>query len=297
MNFEKLIGNEEVKHTLNNTIKSRNILHSYLFLGPEGVGKRRFAEEFAKMILCTSKEDCCQKCKSCIQFESKNHPDFLEILSENGSIKIEKIRDLQTKILEKPIISDHKVYIIDDAETMTKEAQNCLLKTLEEPPKYVTIILVVSNESKLLTTIKSRCSKILFHRIEDHLLENFLKEKYGYKDSAKHWIQASGGSIQKAIHIQERREIYEQLDEIFMQVEKYTILDVMNRLELLYKNKEEIYELLDYINYLFYQKIKACPEYISYIEVVEDTKNRLKGNSNYDMCIDRLLFKIWEGNH
>ena len=89
---------------------------------------------------------------------------------DEGKIKIEQLRNLQSKIIEKPIISNKKVYVIKDADTMTKEASNCLLKTLEEPPSYIIIILIGANESMFLNTIKSRCTKILFNKIEDDKL-------------------------------------------------------------------------------------------------------------------------------
>ena len=82
---------------------------------------------------------------------------------------------MQEKVVEKPIISPKKVYIINDAELMTKEAQNCLLKTLEEPPEYVIIILIVSNESKLLNTVKSRCVKIEFSKLTNEEINNYLQ--------------------------------------------------------------------------------------------------------------------------
>ena len=297
MSFEKLIGNEEVKEFLNNTVKNNKILHSYLFYGPEGIGKKRFAEEFAKMILCTQKEENCNTCKSCIEFESGNHPDFFEIISENDSIKIEEVRNMMGTVLQKPIVSNHKVYIIDNADNLTKEAQNCLLKTLEEPPSFVTIILITSNDSKLLTTIKSRCTRVLFQKIEDSLLKKFLKDQYGYSNLTNNLIEFFQGSIKNAINMQENKDIYEQLDRVFCNVGNYNILDAINSLEVLYKNKENINDILDYVKFLFYQNIRNNPQYISYIEEIESTKNRLRANSNYDMCIDRLLFKIWEGNH
>lgn len=114
----------------------------------------------------TKKDEC--NCKSCIEFDSDNNPDFQLIESEDGKIKIEKIRQMQRKVAEKPIISKNKVYIINDADTMTTEAQNCLLKTLEEPPEYITIILVCSNDGNLLSTIKSRCTRIQFEPISNN---------------------------------------------------------------------------------------------------------------------------------
>lgn len=178
MNFENLIGNEEIKKLLEKTIKENNISHSYVFSGPRGIGKYEFAKQFAKMILCTSKSKTCNQCKSCIEFENSNNPDVAIINPDGNSIKIEQIRKLILKSSEKPIISNKKVYIINDSDVMTKEAQNSLLKTLEEPPNYLIIILITSNENKLINTIRSRCTKIQFNKIQDNILKKYLEEKY-----------------------------------------------------------------------------------------------------------------------
>ena len=152
--FENILGNEKNKNILSKSIELNKTLHSYIFWGTEGIGKKLIAKEFAKKILCTdNKENNC-KCKSCIEFDSNNNPDFSLIEGLDGKVKIEQIREMQRKVAEKPIISNKKVYIINDADTMTTEAQNCLLKTLEEPPEYITIFLICSNENNLLSTIK-----------------------------------------------------------------------------------------------------------------------------------------------
>lgn len=204
-----------------------------------------------------------------------------------------KLGGMQAKILEKPIISSKKVYVIKDADTMTKEAGNCLLKTLEEPPAFVTIILVASNESALLNTIRSRCMKILFQKIEPEKLQQFL-EKQGIQDITKERLKTYDGSIEKALRIEEKREVYDEVQKIFSRVESYTLLEAMLHLEVLYKNKEMIYDLLDYINIIFLEEAKTKLQYISYIETIEEVKKNLKFNSNYDMSIDKILFKIWE---
>ena len=129
------------------------------------------------MLLCMSEQRACNNCSSCIKFNSNNHPDFVIINSDDGkSIKINQIRIMQEQIAEKPIISNRKVYIINDSDLMTVEAQNCLLKTLEEPPEYAVIILVLSNENKLLNTIKSRCTKIVFHKLNNEQLLQYAKQ-------------------------------------------------------------------------------------------------------------------------
>ena len=196
--FQNLIGNEKVKDILSKTIQTNSILHSYLFVGIDGIGKSLFAKEFAKAILCENKENKpCDICKSCIEFKNDNNPDFMIINPDGNSIKIEQIRFLIQKISEKPISSNHKVYIINDSDKMTVEAQNSLLKTLEEPPQYACLILITSNESKLLNTIKSRCTKIFFNAIEDSKIEEYTK-KYISKDLTKSMVKASQGSIRKS---------------------------------------------------------------------------------------------------
>lgn len=293
MSFENLIGNEEVKDILNKTIKNNKLTHSYMFIGPNGIGKTLFAKEFAKMILCESVEEKpCYKCKSCLELENSNHPDLIIIEPEAGTLKIEKIRQMQEKVLEKPIISNKKVYIIKDADCMTKEAGNCLLKTLEEPPSFITIIMTGSNESMFLNTIRSRCMKIAFNKIQDNLLQQYLQKQGINIDN--NLLKACEGSIEKAIKVSEKKEQYDNTWEIFKNIEKYKLLDVINKLEFLYKDKEEIYEILDYINIILKEKILENPKYIEYIQAVEQTKKRLRANSNYDMSIDSMLYKIWE---
>ena len=138
--FENILGNERNKDILTKSIELNKTSHSYIFWGTEGIGKKLIAEELAKRILCLeNKENNCI-CKSCIEFDSNNNPDFKLIEPDEGKIKIEQIREMQRKVAEKPMISSKKVYIINDADTMTTEAQNCLLKTLEEPPEYLSLI-------------------------------------------------------------------------------------------------------------------------------------------------------------
>ena len=199
-----------------------------------------------------------------------------------------KLDGMQAKILEKPIISSKKVYVIKDADKMTKEAGNCLLKTLEEPPSFVTIVLIASNESALLNTIRSRCMKVLFRKIEPETLTSFLQKKLGIQKVTKERLKAFDGSIEKALKIEDKQEVYDEIQKIFSQVEAYTLLEVMPHLESLYKNKEIIYDLLEYINIILLEQAKTKPQYITYIETIEEVKKNLKLNSNYDMSIDKM---------
>ena len=200
MSFNELIGNEKIKQNLIKVLNNKHIAHSYMFIGTKGIGKKEFAKEFAKGILCTNQEEkLCNNCKSCIEFINNNNPDYYGITleKEESSIKIEAIRQMQKKIQELPIVSERKVYIIDDAEYLTKDAQNCLLKTLEEPPEFVTIILIVSNENKILNTIKSRCLKLYFNNLSKTELNQYVKRNFDMDKFSENIINAAGGSAGK----------------------------------------------------------------------------------------------------
>lgn len=175
---------------------------------------------------------------------------------------------------------------------MTKEAGNCLLKTLEEPPSFVTIIMTGSNESMFLNTIKSRCMKIVFGKIQDDVLKEFLINNYNI-ELDNNILKACEGSIEKALKVNEKKEEYEQALRIFSNIENYKLLDVINKLDFIYKNKEDIYDILDYINIILSSKQLENSNYIRYIEAVEQAKKSLKANSNFDMSIDNMLYKIW----
>ncbi len=295
MNFSNIIGNEEIKIFLDNLIKTNNVVHSYMFIGPDGIGKVLFAKEFAKMILCQDSNKACNHCSSCIKFNSDNHPDFMIINSEDGkSIKINQIRFLQERISEKPIVSNRKVYIINDSDLMTVEAQNCLLKTLEEPPEFAVIILVLSNENKCLSTIKSRCTKIAFQKLRNSDLTQYANENNLEVNSSL--LSASDGSISKLLNLQNNLEAYKQLDNIINAFSKDNIVDIWNNADILYKSKDNINTLLEYLNTVFLERLKSTKEskYIQSIKIIENTKNKLSSNANYDMCIDNLLLQIWE---
>ena len=188
--FENIIGNESIKNTLEKSIKTNQITHSYLMIGIPGIGKKLLAKEYAKIILSSN--------------DIINNPDFLCIEPDGNSIKIDQIRNLQEEIQEKPIISNKKVYIIDDADLMTKEAQNCLLKTLEEPPEFAVIILIGSNENAFLPTIKSRCMILHFNILSDLEIKSYLQEQYNELNVTQSMLDIAGGSIGRAINLKDK---------------------------------------------------------------------------------------------
>ena len=188
--FENILGNEKNKNILEKSIKLNKFSHSYIFWGIEGIGKKLIAKQFAENILGLEK-----------QIDLSNVPDFQLIEPIDGKVRIEQIREMQKKVAEKPIISNKKVYIIDNADTMTTEAQNCLLKTLEEPPEYATIILICTNEDNLLSTIKSRCTRMHFDSISTEEVRKYMKQNFPEQEISENIINLSQGSIGKVIKL------------------------------------------------------------------------------------------------
>lgn len=287
--FENLVGNEKVKEYLNSTIENKNISHSFMFVGKPGIGKKQFAHQYAEMIMCLQDGKCdgnSVKCDSCVKFEGNANPDYAEILPDGKTLKIEQIRNLQARIVEKPITSRRKVYVIDDADLMSEESQNCLLKTLEEPPEYAVIILIVSNESRILPTIKSRCVIIKFQPLTSKEIKQVKPEL------SDDLIQLLEGSLQNAENIEKKKEQYAQLLNIVNVLENKQLVEVFNSADLLYKGKDDIITLLEYLNLIFFSRNE-----INAIPIIEKTKKKILANNNYDMTIDYCLMNIWDELH
>ena len=291
--FQNILGNDMMKELLQESIRSGKVSHSYLFIGQAGIGKKMIAEEFAKSILCLNDTKYCNNCKSCIEFNSHNNPDFFIVMPDGNSIKIEQIRNMQRGIQEKPIISTKKVYIIDNADKMKPEAQNALLKTLEEPPEFVTIILIGENENEFLATIKSRCMILHFNQISNSDIKRYLENNYNMNVTSN-MLEVFQGSIGKAIELKDRQEDYLTIEQAIENLENEDLIDLIKKLDILYTSKDEILDMLDYINIILLKKSKEDVKYTDCIKIVENTKRRISQNANYDMSIDNMLFNIWE---
>ena len=238
-------GNIKIRKEFEQIVQNSNVLHSYLFLGEDGIGKKEIAKEFAKQILCLNKAENCT-CKSCICFDTENHPDFTIINEEGETIKINTIREMISTVYEKPILSSKKIYIINDCDKMTKEAQNSLLKTLEEPPEYIVIILISSNSDMLLNTIKSRCTKIVFEKLTNNEVTELLAHKnYDTTNISEKMFEFFDGSIGKAIKILEKKEIYSAVDKFIEMIESKEKIDFLTKGKEAFI-KEEIYGILEY---------------------------------------------------
>ena len=177
--FNNVIGHEEIIRHLQNAIKTGKISHSYIFAGEPGSGKRLLAGIYAMTLQCEEGgENACGKCESCKRAIGKNHPDIIMVKHEKpNTISIDEIREQVVNDVDiKPYSSPYKIYIIPDAEIMTPQAQNALLKTIEEPPEYAVIMLLTSNIDGLLPTIRSRCVRLDLKVVDDGLVKKYLME-------------------------------------------------------------------------------------------------------------------------
>ncbi|MFA4991513.1 MAG: DNA polymerase III subunit delta' [Candidatus Omnitrophota bacterium] len=214
MSFNSIIGQENAVRALKGIIKQDQVSGSYLFLGPDGVGKRAAAIEFAKAVNCQKGEpDACDGCASCGKIISGNHPDIFMIEREDGAshIKIEKIRDIIYQASMKPYEGRKKVFIIRDAEVMTEEASNALLKILEEPPQNHVLILTTAYLSGMLPTVLSRCRVLKFNLVGQSRIQEFLVRDRGFtEEEAVLYSHAALGSPGRAIAFKEKNLLAER---------------------------------------------------------------------------------------
>ena len=182
--FPQIIGHEAIMKHLQNAIRAKKISHAYIFHGEEGMGKKTLALRFAKTLQCTERGVVpCNNCKSCRQTDSGNQPDILWTSHEKASIGVDDIRtQVNADIQVKPYQSPYKIYIIDDADKMTENAQNALLKTIEEPPDYAIILLLARSRQNLLATILSRCIILDLKPIELKLIKDYLMNNFQIPD-------------------------------------------------------------------------------------------------------------------
>lgn len=308
MYFENIKGQEFAKKYMINSINKGKINHAYMFEGIEGIGKETFAYDLAKILLETP--------------HLENAPDCIRVKPEGNSIKIVQIRNLQSDIVIKPH-KKYKIYIIDKAEKMTVEAQNALLKTLEEPPEYAIIILVTNNKEGLLPTIRSRCEIVKFTPIPFIEIKNYLINQGIEPNRANLLSSFSRGSMKKALELASSNEFYEMKENVQKYIETILsknmveILDIPTQIE---QYKGEIINVLDMmINY--FRDIMICKEHVNksmiinadklvfiqnmsskitysqvskIIDIIEDTKIKIKGNCNFNVSIQVMSLNIYE---
>lgn len=222
MTRNKIIGHDFQQGVLKRAASEGLVSHSYLFSGPDGIGKKLVATEFAKIINCKTGDllnsDSCD-CSSCTKIDRAIHPDVIYVQFEGvKSIKVEQIREgVEERLFLKSFEGKYKVVIVDEAERMSNGAQNAFLKTLEEPPPNSVIILITSNPDSLLPTIRSRCQLIKFNPLPEKLILDQLKKRDELSsEEARICSKLSRGSLGKALSmdleiIEWRKELIQSL--------------------------------------------------------------------------------------
>ncbi len=237
MSFSDVLNQKKAINILKKELKTAEISHAYLFLGEEGVGKKTVALEFAKSLNCKQEEaDNCDDCINCRKITHGNHPDvkIVEIEEDSSELKIDQIREIQKEIAYKPYESERKLYIIDEADKMTVQAANSLLKTLEEPPSYATIILLAEEISSLLPTIISRCENVKLSNIPAEIIEKHLKEKGIEEKKAQISSIFSRGSPGRAfdfVNDEHTIENRKKLLDFLTSLPETSTVDIFNRIE------------------------------------------------------------------
>lgn len=248
MDFSDVLGQDRIKRALNEALKMDSLGHAYLFYGESGIGKSMIAKIFARKILCSDKEKEGCNCSSCAMFLAGVHPDYYVVEREESSIGIDKVRKLEGQVIMKPMYGGKKVFVIDDADTMTVDAQNALLKTLEDPPEYVVIIMCSNNYDMMLDTIKSRLVKYSFKKNSSSELEEYLRRNNFLLDAKKSFLVSyANGNIGKLISMiedEEQRTLRDVVVGYALNVKEMSRLKMIEVMSFFVDNKEDIEYML-----------------------------------------------------
>ncbi len=325
--FSDILGNEQIIEHLQNAVRMGKVSHAYILNAPASSGKMMIAEAFAATLQCEEKgTQPCTKCHSCKQAASHNHPDIIYVRHEKpNTISVDDIRlQINQDIVVKPYSSPYKIYIVDDAEKMNIQAQNALLKTIEEPPSYGVILLLTTNADAFLPTILSRCIRLDLKPVADAKLKDFLMKKCGVVDyQADICVDFSQGIVGKAITLASSSHFNEIKDAALQLVKRVKDIDLSEMIAavkhiseykldindffdmmmiwyrdvLLYKAttdvnglvfKDEVYEIKKQANTSSYHGIELI------MEGLQKAKMRLDANVNFELVIELLLLTIKE---
>lgn len=303
--------------------------HAYLIHGEKGTGKKMLAGLFAKTLQCEAgSTDPCGTCRSCIQCDSGNQPDIIWVTHEKPTvISVDDIREqVNNDIIIKPYSSRYKIYIIPEAELMNPQAQNALLKTIEEPPEYAIIMLLTNNLDKMLPTILSRCITLNLKPVGELDMMEYLSRMGIPQAKAKFCVGFAFGNLGKAVRLatsEEYNEIKHDCVQILKDINRMEIYDLIDAVKKMSKYKLDIYDYLD-IMMMWYRdilmlKVSGSPDkllfkeeyatlkqqanYISYegienvLKALDKVKVRLEANVNFDIAMELLLLTIKENQN
>ncbi len=322
MNNFEIIGQSALIDGLRSVMDSGRIVHSYIFTGPKGIGKRTISNYFAKMLLCDEENKPCNECQSCRQFDSSNHPDVIRIKSSNNTIGIEPIREMRSDIGIKPFQGRLKIYIIEQGETMNHHAQNALLKTLEEPPEHAIIIILAENLASLFPTIISRCQQIRVPQLSTQEMVKLIHERTQTPiDLAQVYAKLSEGIPGKGLELassQEHQQMRQDTLDILDSLAKASLVDSMSYVDYFLDNRDNATKLLDMLE-LWLRDILVLKQSNNVdlivnidklahiqslansfttraiqciIEEIENSKKMLMAHANFQLTIENLLMKV-----
>ena len=198
MGFDRIRGQARALRLIRRALEAERLPHALLFSGPDGVGKRRTALELAKALNCAApapERGACDACRSCRLADRETHPDILVVAPESRSLKIDQIREVERHLALSPYAGRRRVAIVDAAESMTPQAQNAFLKTLEEPPTGAVLILVSPAPTSLLSTVRSRCQEVRFGPLPDEVVAALLTEDGIAPEDARRAAELGAGSL------------------------------------------------------------------------------------------------------
>ena len=327
-NFRQIIGQQQIKDQLQNAIKRNNISHAYIIYGETGSGKRTLSDAISQTLQCEDKIDgidACENCKSCIQAKSYNHPDIKHLTHEKTSISVDDIRSqINNDILIKPYSSKYKVYIIPDANKMTEQAQNALLKTIEEPPEYAIIILIANNLAGLLPTIQSRCILLNLKPLNNSEIANYLITKLKLEpEQAQIAAGFCQGNMGKAIRFASSEDFQIMKNQVLSLIKTLDNMDtpsIINTIRNFSKDKNNINDYLDLMllwyrdvlmfkvtkdtNLLLYQgeyksiskqaSMRGYEDIEKIIKAIDKAKIRLDANVNFEIVLELMVLALKE---
>lgn len=321
--FDEILGQESVKAYLNKALQRRHFSHAYIISGEEGMGKRMLASAFAQALLCDEGgEYTCGKCHSCIQFSTGNHPDVGWVTHEKASIGVDEVRSqLVEPMLIKPYHSKYKVYIVDEAELLTVQAQNALLKTIEEPPEYGVILLLSANPDGFLQTIRSRCTMLKMVPLADGEIRQYLIRKGIPADRAEICAAFARGNLGKAIALSESEafaHMRERLVGMLAKIRRMELSEIMEFIKQLKEDGLDNAQTLDFCELwyrdILYRKstgqndrlifraerdvIEGLAAEESYdklqrvLEAMDQAKARLTANVNFETTMELVMLQM-----
>lgn len=267
MSFSEIVGHNKQIQQIQQIIKNNKTAHAYLFSGPEGIGKKKVAEEFIKYLNCINPDKegimSCESCASCIRMNNNNQPDFFVVTDIDGRIKIEQVRNLVASLSLKNVITKYKCVIINNCELITPEGANSLLKVIEEPEENVIFFLITSNENKLLPTIRSRTQKINFQQLSSLELKRLADEFDLFSDRIDFLIEFSQGSFGKLVNLLSDNDFLGELEEfqdIFSEITKKPLFQLMYKGKLFEKDKKKLLRFLDFYIYTLEKEFLEYPK-------------------------------------